>query len=57
MINQYLKLNYISDYLKDTDYPGQDIAVSLTLTLKLKNLIKEYLYNKLNSNFKTKFKI
>ena len=39
------KLNLPGE-LKDTDYPGQDIAVSLTL--KLNNLINEYLYNKAN---------
>ena len=39
------KLN-LPEELKDTDYPGQDIAVSLTL--KLNNLINEYLYNKAN---------
>ena len=39
------KLN-LPDELIDLDYPGQDIAISLTL--KFNNLINEYLYNKPN---------
>ena len=36
----------LPDELKYLDYPGQDIAISLTL--KLNNLINKYLYNKTN---------